>query len=31
MEWNGNNTALKAQVSEMKRSKGWIRVIVKRK
>jgi hypothetical protein len=25
MEWNRNNTALKAQVSETTRSKGWMR------
>jgi hypothetical protein len=31
MEWNGIDTALKAQVSEMKRSKGWIGGIKKRK
>jgi hypothetical protein len=24
-EWNGNNTALEAQVSETERSKGWIK------
>jgi hypothetical protein len=24
MEWNGINTALEAQVSETRRSKGWI-------
>jgi hypothetical protein len=29
MEWNGNNTALEAQVSETERSKGWIREIIK--
>jgi hypothetical protein len=31
MEWNGNDTALKVQVSETGRSKGRIREIIKEK
>jgi hypothetical protein len=31
MEWNGNDTALKVQVSETRRSKGWIRGVIKEK